>query len=485
MRRPAPSVLIVGAGIAGLGLGIRLRRRGEKAFTILERADDVGGVWRDNVYPGVACDIPSHLYCYSFRPRHDWPHVYARGAEIHAYLREAAREEGVLPHVRLGTAMEGARWCEETGRWRVATARGELGADVLVLAAGRLTRPRLPAGLDAFTGRAFHSSAWDPRPLDGLRVGVVGTGASAVQLIPHVAERAARTVVFQRTPTWVLPRGDRAYRPGEPRPERAALAAEAERLFEARIAGSAAAAALRRDALAHLARQVPDPRLRELLTPAYEIGCKRVVFSDDYYPALQRPDVTLEPSALARVEGRRAVAASGRIHELDVLVLATGFETARQPYAPLVTGRGGRTLAEHWAGGMTSHASTVVHGFPNMFVLDGPNATLGHHSAFEVIEGQIDYVLGALDHLAEHGGRLEVSAEAETAYGSLIDRLADRTVWVRGGCDSWYRDPVSGRLTLLWPERAEAFRRHNGRFDPAPFGVAAGREDEGRPAYRR
>ena len=466
-----PSVVVVGAGIAGLGLGIRLRRRGHVDFTILERADDVGGVWRDNVYPGVACDIPSHLYSYSFLPPHDWTRVFGSGREIHRYLRTAAHREGLHPHLRLGTGMERAVWNDANRQWRVSTASGERDADVLVLAAGRLTAPRLPhaVGLETFAGRAFHSSAWDHRSLEGLRVGVVGTGASAVQLLPHVARSAAHTVVFQRTPTWVLPRGDRAFEPGEARPDRTALAAEAERLFEARMAGSSAAAALRGRALDHLRRQVADPAMRTALTPAYEIGCKRAVFSDDYFPTLQRPDVTLEASALEEVGPTWARAASGATYDIDVLVFATGFDTAQQPYGPLVTGRDGETLAEHWSAGMTSHASIVVSGFPNLFVLDGPNATLGHHSAFEVIEGQIDYVLGALDHLTTAEDPLEVTPAAEAAYTSLIDRLAAPTVWMQGGCDSWYLHPVSGRLSLVWPGRADEFRRRNGRFDPSPY----------------
>lgn len=464
-------IAIVGAGFAGLGLAIRLRRAGVRDFVVLERADEIGGVWRDNVYPGVACDIPSHLYSYSFRPKDDWSRVFAPGAEIHDYLRKAAAEEGVGPHVRLATSLDRASWDESSRRWRLETSSGLLEAQVLVLAAGRLTEPKLPdvPGLAGFTGAAFHSSRWDPVPLTGLRVGVVGTGASAVQLLPHVAREAARTVVFQRTPAWVLPRGDRAYAAGEPRPSRIDLAAEAERLFEARLDGSSAARDLRGRALDHLAAQVSDPALRATLTPAYAIGCKRAVFSDDYFPALQRGDVTLEPAALTRVEGSRAVSSSGAAYDLDVLVFATGFETGRQPYAALVAGRGGETLADHWRDGMTSHASTVVSGFPNLFIIDGPNATLGHHSAIEVIEAQLDYILGALAHLGRAGGPLDVSPAAEEAYTAFVDRLAARTVWLRGGCDSWYLDERSGRLVLLWPERASEFRRLNGAFDPAPF----------------
>ena len=397
--------------------------------------------------------------------------MFGTGAEIHDYLRTAAKTEGLLEHVRLRTPMQGAAWDGRTRHWDVTTPDGSQQADVLVLAAGRLTAPRLPSatGLESFAGRTFHSSAWDDRSLRGLRVGVVGTGASAVQLLPHVARTAAHTVVFQRTPTWVLPRGDRAFEPDEERPDRVALAAEAERLFEARVAGSSAAAALRSRAIDHLRGQVADADVRSSLTPSYEIGCKRAVFSDDYYPTLQRPDVTLEASALDEVGPTWARAASGATYDLDVLVFATGFDTAHQPYGPLVVGRDGESLAQHWSSGMTSHASIAVNGFPNLFVLDGPNATLGHHSAFEVIEGQIDYVLGALDHLATAPDPLEVTPAAEAAYTSLIDRLAARTVWMQGGCDSWYLHPVSGRLSLVWPGRADDFRRRNGHFDPSPF----------------
>jgi len=470
-RPPAVDVAVVGAGLAGVGLGVRLRRAGRTGFTVLERADDVGGTWRDNVYPGVACDIPGALYSYSFLPQPDWSRVFAPGAEIHGYVRDVVRAEGLTPHLRLGTELTGARWHEDDASWHLATTRGPLTARVLVTAVGRLSEPRVPRipGLGSFPGRVFHSARWDRDLPDGLRVGVVGTGASAVQLVPELARRAASVVVLQRTPPWVLPRGDRAYAPGEARPDRATLAEEADRLFDARVAGSTAETGLRARAVAHLHAQVPDPGLRERLTPDYAVGCKRALFSDDWYPALQQPHVTLEPSAPVAVEGAVLVAASGARYEVDVLVLATGFETTRLPFAHLVAGRAGRTLAEHWAEGMTSHASTVVHGFPNLFVLDGPNAGLGHHSALEVIEAQIGYVLGALDHLDAMADPLEVSAAAEAAYTREIDERAAGTVWLRGGCRSWYVDERSGRLTLLWPGRAAEYRERFGVFDPAPF----------------
>ncbi len=500
-----PELVIVGAGFAGLGLGIRLKRAGFDDFVILERAGDVGGTWRDNVYPGVACDIPSHLYSYSFRPKPDWSRVFAPGAEIQDYLREAAREEGLLRHIRFDDELVKAAWVESEGNWTVHSTGGSITARVLVMAVGRLSEPQVPGipGLDAFPGRAFHSARWQDESLEALRVGVVGTGASAVQLVPELAGRAGRLVVFQRHPAWVLPRQDHAFTPAEqaafargssgasrhrgldtgPRRGldspgyRQALFDEAEALFPARIAGSPQIAALRERAEAHLASSVADPALRAALTPDYEIGCKRAVFSDDYFPALQRPGVVLEPSALAAVDGSTAVAESGARYDLDALVLATGFETTRPPFATRVTGRHG-TLAGHWAHGMTSHASTVVTGFPNLFVLDGPNAGLGHNSSIEVIEAQLDYVLGALDWLGGHPDSvLDVTPEAEAAYTALLDEAAERTVWVQGECASWYTD--HGRLTLLWPGTAAEFRERNAGFDASVFAqqrlrVAAG-----------
>lgn len=463
-------VAIVGAGIAGLGLGIRLKRSGQDDFVILERDADVGGTWRDNVYPGASCDIPSRLYEYSFRPNPSWSRRFAPGAEIHQYLHDAAEQEELLPHLRLNCAVNQARWDTDRECWRLDTAEGAIAARALVMAAGRLSEPRLPEvrGLSEFEGRAFHSSRWDRRSLAGLRVAVVGTGASAVQLIPEIVSDVASLVVFQRSPPWVLPRNDRGYTAAETRPSRSELARDAEELFDARLHGSPAAAELERTARDHLNAQVPAGPLRELLTPAYEIGCKRAVFSNIYFPALQRPNVILEASALQSIDRSGVTSATGLRHEVDVLIFATGFETTRPPFARIITGRVG-SLAEHWSAGMTSYASTVVHGFPNLFVLDGPNSALGHHSAFEVIEAQFNYVLGALDHLGTVRYPLEVTRAAEESYTKLIDRLAARTVWLHGNCSSWYRDESSDRLTLVWPERATTFRSLNGTFDPAVF----------------
>jgi cation diffusion facilitator CzcD-associated flavoprotein CzcO len=474
-------VAIVGAGFAGLGTGRQLARRGRESFVILERGDDVGGTWRDNRYPGVSCDIPSHLYCFSDRPNPGWSSRYAPGAEIQAYLRDCAREAGLEPHLRLRSEVQSARW-EEDG-WTVTTEVEQYRARVLVVATGRLSEPRIPplGGMLEFPGAIFHSACWDDGvELAGRRVGVAGSGASAAQVVPALAEVAKSVVVFQRSAPYVIPRGNRTYSASE----RAGFATDPvgladlrESLFREAEAGLGARRRLqpdldilRRRAVEHLAAQVPDPALRQRLTPTYEIGCKRVVISDDFYPALTRPNVTLEPSSLDHFDGEQAVSAAGGAHGLDVMVLATGFLSTRPPVAQRIQGREGLALAERWSRGMFAYASTTVHGFPNMFVLDGPNASLGHNSAVHMIETQIGYVLGALDHLAaESPSALEVTLEAEQAYVAELEAMSAGTVWLDGGCNSWYVDERSGRLTLLWPDSAQAFRERNGTFDPGPY----------------
>lgn len=476
-------VVVVGAGFAGIGAAARLARRGDVSFALLERAESVGGTWRDNRYPNVSCDIPSHLYSYSFAPEPDWSAFYAPGAEIQAYLERVVERERLAPQLHLGTDVLEMTFDETAGRWRVRTSRGEFDAAVLVVCAGRLSEPRLPEvpGLDGFDGPVFHSARWrDDVDLDGARVGLVGSGASAVQILPHLAERAAEVVLFQRSAPYVVPRRNRAYPPEERRTlARAPGAVErlrselfwrAELGFAGRVGVPDAIDRLRGEALGHLAAQVADPALRAVLTPDYEIGCKRVLLSDDYYPALARPHVRVVPSPLRRVEGSAALGDDGVAHEVDALVFATGFHATRPPFARRIRGRGGELLADRWSAGMSAYDSTAVHGFPNLFVINGPNASLGHNSAVHMIESQIDYVLAALDHRESAGVELlEVTAEAEAAALARLDALSADTVWTNGGCESWYVDAASRRLTLLWPDFAFAFREELGRFDPAAF----------------
>ncbi|KQQ05069.1 MULTISPECIES: flavin-containing monooxygenase [unclassified Rathayibacter] len=479
-------VLIVGAGFAGIGAATRLARRGGASFAVLERADRVGGTWRDNDYPNVSCDIPSHLYSYSFAPEPDWSAFYAPGAEIQSYLERVVERERIAPHLQLGTEVLEMAFDEPPGRWRVRTSRGDWSAAVLVVCAGRLSEPRLPAtpGLEAFAGPVFHSARWrHDVDLEGARVGIVGSGASAVQIVPHLAERAASVVLFQRSAPYVVPRRNREY-PLEERRTLARVPGALERLrdelfwraelgFAGRVGMPAAIDRLRAEALGHLAAQVADPDLRAALTPDYEIGCKRVLLSDDYYPALTQPHVAVVPSPLRRIEGSSAIGDDGLAHEVDVLVFATGFHSTRPPFARRIRGRDGLLLADRWAEGMSAYDSTTVHGFPNLFVINGPNASLGHNSAIHMIETQVDYLLAALDHREAAGiDVLEVTAEAEAASVERVDALSADTVWTNGGCESWYVDAASRRLTLLWPDFAFAFREELGRFDPAAYASA-------------
>lgn len=504
-------VAIIGAGFAGIGMALALKRTGRDSFVMLERASAVGGTWRDNTYPGIACDVPSHLYGFASHPNPEWSGTYARGDEIHAYLERVVDAEGLRDHLRLRCAMQWAEWNAEREVWLIGVGaegawpqphgrepaseddashipgqhrdgpRGDIiVAEALVLACGRLTEPSIPriAGLEAFPGPLFHSARWDhSADLAGSRVGVVGTGASAVQIVPELARTAAHVTLFQRTPAWIVPRGggpysddDRARFVADPaslEALRADLYAEGEARFASRSGDSAAAAEAEAVARAHLERQVTDPALRAALTPDYAFGCKRVLLSDDFYPAVVSDAVSLLPASLAAVEGSTLVGSDGSRREVDALVLATGFASTRQPYADLVTGEQDETLATHWSDGMTAFASTVVAGFPNLFVLNGPNASLGHSSSVLMIEEQATYVARVLD--ARAGRVLRVDPAAERAYTDEIAAAAASTRWITGGCRNWYVDERSGRLTLLWPGTVEAFRARIARADGTEF----------------
>jgi cation diffusion facilitator CzcD-associated flavoprotein CzcO len=480
--RPLPDrtgVLVVGTGFAGLGTAIRLRESGRTDFVVLERGADVGGTWRDNRYPGCACDVPSHLYSFSFAPNPDWTRAFSAQPEIEAYLQRVARERGVLPHVHFSTELLDARWDDATATWTVQTSRGTVVADVLVLGTGGLSEPSVPSlpGLERFVGTTFHSAAWNAEhDLTGERVAVVGTGASAIQFVPHVQERAAHLTLFQRTAPWVMPRRDRAISPAERRLYRAVPAAQ--KLSRAGIylgreswlLGFTVQPALmrlaERAALRLLRKQVPDPALRAKLTPHYRLGCKRVLLSNDYYPALSRDNVDVVTAGIAEVRERSVVDSAGTEHAVDTIVFGTGFQVSNPPVAQRVLGKDGRRLSQVWAeGGMSAYHGTTVAGFPNLFFLVGPNTGLGHTSIVYMIESQIAYVMSALEQMSARDlAVVEARQDLQEAWNDRLQRELDGTVWNAGGCSSWYLD-ANGRNTTLWPTFTLPFRRRLARFD--------------------
>ena len=478
-------VLVVGTGFAGLGTAIALLDRGRTDFAVIERGADVGGTWRDNAYPGCACDVPSALYCFSFAPNPDWTRAFSPQPEIHAYLQKVAADKGVLPHVRFGTELLDARWDGATATWTVETSRGTVVADVLVLGTGGLSEPSVPSlpGLETFTGTTFHSATWDAaHDLTGERVAVIGTGASAIQFVPHVQQRASRMTLFQRTAPWVLPRRDRAigrlerrlYRvlPAAQKLSRAGIYAGRESWLLGFTVQPAIMKLAERQALRLLEKQVPDPVLRDRLTPRYRLGCKRVLLSNDYYRALSQPNVEVVTAGITEVRERSVVDADGVEHEVDTIVFGTGFQVSNPPVAHRVTGRDGRTLAEVWAEtGMTAYLGTTVAGFPNLFFLVGPNTGLGHTSIVYMIESQIAYVMDALAQMSSAGiAAVEPRRELQDAWNARIQADLQGTVWNAGGCSSWYLD-AAGRNTTLWPTFTLPFRRRLSRFDLSEYDV--------------
>lgn len=476
-------VCVVGAGFSGLGMAIRLLRDGEHDFTVLERADSVGGTWRDNTYPGCACDVPSHLYSFSFALNAEWSHVFSRQPEIRAYLERVTDEYGVRPYLRLGTDLESGQWDEAAQLWRLRTNRGELTAQIVVSGCGGLVEPALPdvPGADSFAGPSFHSARWNHDvDLSGKRVGVVGTGASAIQFVPEIAPVAGEVTVFQRTAPWVIPRRDRAYSERRraifrrfPWARRAARA-RIYLLREVTLLPFRGAKRLRRlaerQARRHLESAISDPQLQAALTPDYALGCKRVLLSDDYYPTLTRPDVHLVTAAVREIRPHSVVDAEGREHEFDVLIYGTGFRVMDIPLGHRLRGRDGRTLSEVWQEqGAQAYRGTTVAGFPNLFLLLGPNTALGHTSVVIMIESQIGYVGDALAAMRRaDASSLDVRLQKQHEYNAALQRELDDTVWNSGGCRSWYRDE-HGRNFALWPSHTYTFMRQMQRFDPEAY----------------
>jgi len=480
-------VAIVGSGFGGLGAAIRLKKDGEDDFVVLERANDVGGTWRDNTYPGCACDVESHLYSLSFAPEPGWSHRFSRQPEIWRYLQRCAKEFDLLRHIRFDHEVQRAEWTSSAadGRpgWRIDTTRGTIFAQTLVLATGPLSAPSHPnlAGLDTFQGRTFHSAQWDHTcSLAGKRVAVVGTGASAIQFVPEIQKTVAQLVVFQRTPPWVIPRPD-APIPEWRRRMYAALpfVQRAVRLLiylyrEAWIfvfRHPAVMARLQRAALRFLEHSVRDPGLRAKLTPGYGMGCKRILLSNEYYPALAQPNVEVVTEGIARVCPQSIVTTDGIERPIDAIIFATGFRVTDPPIAARIHGRDGRTLREVWAGSPHAYLGTAVAGFPNLFMLLGPNTGLGHNSVVYMTEAQIDHLLAALRYMRREGvDALEPREDAQRAFVSGVDRRMRGTIWVAGGCRSWYLDRT-GRNSTLWPDSSWSYYRRASTFDVRAYRI--------------
>ena len=478
-------VVIVGAGFAGIGLGVRLRQAGIEDFVILERNRSVGGTWFEHTYPGCQCDVPTHLYSYSFARNPGWSRLYPLQEEILDYVRDVADRYGVTPHVRLESALEQAEWDEMAGEWRTRTSDGALRAGVLVSAIGGFAEPEEPAipGWQAFRGTRFHSARWDhDHDLGGERVGVIGTGCAAAQFVPRIQPQVSKLTVFQRTPGWVMPHPDRAVGPAERRLYKLVPAAQdAQRnfyfsMYEAIGVGfrgrTELLAPLERVGRSHLARQVRDLELRAKLTPHYRFGCKRPILSNDFYPALTRPNVELVTEPITGADESAITTADGTRHQVDTIIAATGYRYNRSRGVDRVRGVGGVGLGEVWDSSPRAYLGSTVPGFPNMFILLGPNA-IGINSVIFTLESQIQYVMSALETMKRRGlSRVEVRPDALASYVEEMDRRSAGSVWTDGGCTAYYTDP-NGRNYAIYPGFAAEFRRRTRRFDPRPYELAA------------
>ena len=465
-ERTETGVVIVGTGFSGLGMAIQLRKEGREDFVILEKADDVGGTWRDNTYPGCACDIPSHMYSFSFEQNAGWSQAYSSQPEIWAYMRQVADKYDLRRFIRFGQEMSGARWDEEEGRWFIASKSGEeFVSRFLVAGIGALHLPQIPElpGIEKFQGESFHSAQWNHGyDLEGKKVAVVGTGASAVQFVPRIAPKVAELSLFQRTPPWIMPKGDREMPSWARRAFRSVPALQrAYRDFlywtlEVRAIGFNGHPAVmklgERIARRHIGKHIEDPALRRKVTPDYTMGCKRVLISNDYYPALTRENVDVVTDGVKEVREHSIVDESGVEHEVDAIIYGTGFHVTDAFDDLDIVGRNGRNLGKEWASeGMRTHLGITVSGFPNLFFLLGPNTGLGHNSVVFMIEAQISYVADAVRMVERAGAKsLDAREDVQERFNVDIQRKLAKGIWTRGGCKSWYLD-AKGVNRTIWP----------------------------------
>jgi cyclohexanone monooxygenase len=480
-------VLVAGGGFSGLGAAIKLTRAGKRDFVVIERGSEVGGTWRDNTYPGAACDVPSHLYSYSFELNPKWSRSFSDGWEIQQYLRDVAAKYRVLDKFAFDCELQSAYWDAAAQRWHVETSQGAYSAKVFVSAIGALCEPALPdiKGIDTFRGEVFHSARWNhDLDLRGKRVALIGTGASAIQIGPVIAKDVTQLDVYQRTAPWIMPRRDRTYPkveslayqyvPGLQRLARTAIYWGRETFVFGFAINPKLAAPVRRMALGNIHKGVKDPELRKAVTPNFQIGCKRILISNDWYPMLERPNVDLVTDGIAEIRGNTIVSTDGTERQVDAIVVATGFHVTDSPAYDKIKGADGRTIGEVWrAEGMQAYKGAALAGFPNLFFIVGPNTGLGHNSMVLMIESQLNYLMDGLRTMSEHGlATVEVRRAAQDAYNAELQKRMERTIWTTGGCASWYLD-AHGRNTTLWPGFTFTFRALTRRFDHAAYDTTA------------
>lgn len=479
-------IVIIGAGLAGLAAAIRLRREGWHDLLVLERGEDLGGTWRDNTYPGAACDVPSHLYSYSFALNPNWGRSFSGQAHIQDYILRVGQKYHVRDNHVFGCEVLSAQWIENTGHWRLETSKGIFTAKVLIGAWGSLCEPSLPEikGIEGFQGEIFHSAKWDHKAdLTGKKIAVIGTGASAIQIVPAIAEKVSELKVFQRTAPWILPRLERSYSSVE------RLACRYlpfyQRLIrlglywahEAQAVGLTRAPMLLKpvEMLAHakLRQEVRDPQIRRRLTPDYRLGCKRILLSNNYYPTFNRQNVQLVTEKIAEIKKNSLITTDGSVHEADAIILATGFHVTDSPTYHRIFGKDQRSLSQVFdEAGLQCYKGTAIANFPNMFLLVGPNTGLGHSSMIFMIESQLNYLADALAIMRRQGVRsLEVQAEAQERYSRMLQRRLVRTIWNTGGCASWYIDK-HGVNSTLWPGFSYQFRNITRKFDISAYHVS-------------
>lgn len=481
-----PSVAVIGAGLGGLCAGIKLKEAGIDNIVILEKGAKVGGTWRDNSYPGCCCDVPVALYQFSFAPSLSWSYLFPRHDEIQRYTEDLTDRFGLRSHLHLNEETKSAVWDDVRAVWKLTTNSGNTyEANAIVAALGQLNRPQLPdiPGRDSFAGAAFHSARWDHSvKLEGKRVAVIGSAASAVQIIPEVAKVAKHLSVFQRSPNWVIPRLDRPITdeekalimtaPHVATMNRDLIYQNADHLFWQVFSWTdVGRAAYTRTALDHLAAQVPDEELRKRLTPDYPIGCRRILIADDYYPALMRPNVTLVTDNIARITPTGIETKDGVLHEVDVIVYATGFETTSWHWSVDVVGKGGKHLRDEWAETPQAYLGITVANFPNLFVLYGPNTNLGHNSITFMLERQAEYVVQAITTMhARNLTTMEVKQSSQDNFNQEQQAALAKTTWADPHCRSWYKN-AQGHITQNWSSHTRDFAKATEHVDWEDYSV--------------